>query len=447
MLANARVVTSLGAILSAVLWILAGVGPVAAQPLPQQGAASHLGVASCAGSTCHGAVEPFKTSNVLQNEYVTWKTKDKHFKAYEILTTPRSERIAKNLGLPDAKTAKICLDCHADNVAQDKQGRTYQITDGVGCEACHGGASSWLGIHITGGTHQDNLKAGLYPTDEPIARAKLCISCHFGDSTKFVNHRIMGAGHPRMPFELDTFTATQPAHYVVDDDYKKRKGDVSGAKIWAVGQTIQITEVLDAMLDPSRNPPGIFPELIYFDCQACHHPMTNVRWQPRATTGLGPGVVRFNDANILILMAITERLAPEAAKQLRQRLPALHKATTESRDRTLAEAKAIRDITASLIQTFAAHTFTNDDIKALADRVIAGGLSGEFTDYAGAEQATMALDSIITTMRHVGMMDEAKHKRAREALNKCYDATQNEDQYRPGTFTAALQVVRTAIAN
>ena len=32
----------------------------------------HLGVASCAGSTCHGAPEPFANSPVLQNEFVTW---------------------------------------------------------------------------------------------------------------------------------------------------------------------------------------------------------------------------------------------------------------------------------------------------------------------------------------------------------------------------------------
>ncbi len=33
----------------------------------------HLGVASCAGSTCHGSVEPWIKSNVIQNEYVTWQ--------------------------------------------------------------------------------------------------------------------------------------------------------------------------------------------------------------------------------------------------------------------------------------------------------------------------------------------------------------------------------------
>ncbi len=136
----------------------------------------HLGVASCAGSTCHGSVEPWKMSNVLQNEYVTWQREDKHAKAYEVLLNDRSKRIARNLGLPDAHTAEVCLDCHADNVPVDKRGTTFQISDGVGCEACHGGSVRWIGVHLSGRGHELNVAAGMYPTVDPVERAKLCLS-------------------------------------------------------------------------------------------------------------------------------------------------------------------------------------------------------------------------------------------------------------------------------
>ncbi|MGK0321912.1 MAG: hypothetical protein ACI9JP_004111, partial [Granulosicoccus sp.] len=36
----------------------------------------------------------------------------------------------------------------------------------------------------------------------------------------------MGAAHPRLSFELDLFTANQPAHYSVDADYMARKGTI-----------------------------------------------------------------------------------------------------------------------------------------------------------------------------------------------------------------------------
>jgi hypothetical protein len=61
----------------------------------------------------------------------------------------------------------------------------------------------------------------MYPTEQPEVRAKLCLSCHFGTEDKFATHRIMGAGHPRISFELDTFTEIQPAHFRVDEDYKE----------------------------------------------------------------------------------------------------------------------------------------------------------------------------------------------------------------------------------
>ena len=33
---------------------------------------THLGVASCVGSSCHGALEPWSNSTVKQNEYIVW---------------------------------------------------------------------------------------------------------------------------------------------------------------------------------------------------------------------------------------------------------------------------------------------------------------------------------------------------------------------------------------
>jgi len=137
-----------------------------AQPLPQDAPFKHLGVATCGGSTCHGAVEPFKQSNVLQNEYVTWTQKDKHAAAYKILLNERSQRIAKNLGLAKpAHEAPECLNCHAHFPKEDMRGPQFQLSDGVACEACHGGAAGWLGPHVANrGNHAENIAAGLYPT-------------------------------------------------------------------------------------------------------------------------------------------------------------------------------------------------------------------------------------------------------------------------------------------
>jgi hypothetical protein len=51
--------------------------------------AIHLGVQSCAGNNCHGAVQPLPNSDVPQNEYFFWSQKDKHAQAYTLLSNDR----------------------------------------------------------------------------------------------------------------------------------------------------------------------------------------------------------------------------------------------------------------------------------------------------------------------------------------------------------------------
>src|SRR5688572_11334 len=234
-----------------------------AQALPYEAKGKHLGVVNCANSLCHGSVSPWKDSNVLQTEYVTWSRVDKHHtRAYPVLLGERSQRIARNLGLKEpAHESKVCLDCHAHNVAPAQQGERFKPADGVSCEGCHGPAEGWIQSHTApGAAHADNVKRGLYPTSQPVALARLCLSCHLGNRDKWVTHRMMGAGHPRMSFELDTFAQTQPPHFVADADWQRRKGSYDAVRLWAVGQAVAGSAILDLLLDPRRPRYGPFPE-------------------------------------------------------------------------------------------------------------------------------------------------------------------------------------------
>ena len=410
-----------------------------AADLPHYDKAVHLGVTSCAGSTCHGAVEPFKTSNVEQNEYIIWSRKDPHAKAYKVLLEERSQRMARNLGLPDAHTADICLDCHADNVEASRRGRQFQIADGVGCEACHGGSSGWLGIHISGASHADNLKAGLYPTEDPVARAELCLSCHYGNNRKFVSHRLMGAGHPRIGFELDTFTATQPAHFVIDKDYVQRKFQPNGVQIWAIGQAMSLARTMESMLDPKLNPNSVFPELVFFDCHACHHPMSDLRWSARPSVGLGPGVIKLNDANAIMLRIIAARVAPEPAKRLGDAMRAMHFAVGESRDETRRLAGEVLAVARQLVDAFGRHDFGRADMQALLAGVIADGKASEYVDFAAAEQATMAVSSILAAMKAGGHIADDAFAAMNQSLRKLLAAVEKDEAYRAPAYRLALE--------
>jgi len=409
-------------------------------PLPQHSEDLHLGVVTCAGSTCHGATRPFQDSNVLQNEYVTWHRDDSHSKAYQVLLNEQSRRIARNLGLEAAHTAAICLDCHADNVPAERRGERFELSDGVGCEACHGGAERWLGPHTSGrNSHQDNLELGLYPTEEPAARAKLCLSCHLGDQTKLVTHRIMGAGHPRLSFELDTFTDIQPPHYVIDADYRERKQVWPGAQVWAVGQFKAADRLLTLLQSPVHSQPGLFPELFFYDCHACHHSFNQPNWTPRQTTGLGPGQVRLNDAHLLMIKHIVQHLAPAQAKTFAQAVRALHQATTESMAATRQAARRLQTLLDNLQDQLLERPFTAEDMRTIARALVAEGLRGEHSDYAAAEQSTMALASIINSMALAGALDESQSEALTAALDKIYTALADEDRYQPQRYVAALK--------
>ena len=400
----------------------------------------HLGVTNCAGSTCHGATVEYDNAAVLQNEFRTWHEKDAHAQAYKVLLNEESQRIAKNLGLESAHTADICLDCHADNVSEELRGKRFDIADGVGCEACHGGAKRYLGGHISGNTHEENVAEGLYPTEEPVARARLCLSCHFGNQDKFVTHRIMGAGHPRMSFELDTFTEIQPAHYAVDEDYAERKRLWNGTQTWAIGQVLASKQIIESLLDTERQKgSGLFPELVLFDCHACHHSMDDVRWNPRATTGLGPGVVRLNDSNFLMSLQIASVIDSGIAGELKNNIRNLHQSTTVSMDATRSAAGELINTLDKLEPIVVSYNFSAEEVGKLMNGLAEQGVAGEYFDYSAAEQSVMALGAVQNTLLDMGGLDESQEKQINSVLDTLYSTLEDDNQFMPQQYIDNLR--------
>src|SRR5262249_14199437 len=144
----------------------------------------HLGVATCASSLCHGSARPLTARAVSQNEYVTWSHFDPHARAYHVLREERGAQIARRLGLKSAAEAPECLACHADTTPADERGEKFQMSDGIGCETCHGGSERWLQTHDDAPTvtHADNVAAGMRALERPEIRARLCVGCHVGDA-------------------------------------------------------------------------------------------------------------------------------------------------------------------------------------------------------------------------------------------------------------------------
>ncbi|QTN27580.1 hypothetical protein HZ993_20295 [Rhodoferax sp. AJA081-3] len=419
------------------------------QPLPDQSPDKTLGVVNCASSLCHGSVNTWPSSPVAQNEYVVWSRLDKHARAYHVLLNERSRSIASKLGLAKpAHESSECLGCHAHNPMPERVDARHKITDGVACEGCHGPSEKWIASHTAPGvTHADNLAHGLYPAAAPQARAKLCMSCHFGTAEKYVNHRTMAAGHPRLSFELTTFTNLQPAHFTADKDYTLRKGAGASnhAKIWALGQALAVSTQMDILVDPVRGRDGVFPEPTLFDCHACHHPMADQRWKPRTAfgTSIAPGLIRLNDANALMLRLILRQLDADLYTRFNQAAQDLNKALAGS-GKLNDKALALRQQAQAASEKINMSSFDGNTLRAMALLLVDDGLAGLYPDYVGAEQATMALGSLSSAMQQTGSI---KNPAAyNKGLAQLRAVLVKDEAYKPAEFVSRLREFRSLVA-
>lgn len=413
--------------------LLAG---TSAAEVPEKDGYTHTGVATCAASQCHGSAVPREGSSVLQNEYVTWTQDDPHARAYVVLSNDASKSIASRLGLKSATTAKICLDCHADNVPETRRGERFHLSDGVGCESCHGGAQNWLATHynLPAVTHQSNLAAGLYPTENIEKRSELCLSCHLGTKDKFATHRMMAAGHPRLAFELDTFTelwrtAGRQPHYRIDSDYLERKGEVSHAYSWAAGLLAESRQRLELIRGPLFDGDGMFPELGFYDCHSCHRSMKTVRWRPLPRHGgAGPGAPFVHDGTLVMSVALARALSPVDGDAIEKGLAALHRAGADS-VATIRDAAVQLDIAlASLQGKISPQNLRGREMSVLRE-ILGAGAEGNFIDYISAEQAFMAVQMLVI---------EIDDPRLEDQLGKIADTLSDDERYHPARFAAML---------
>jgi hypothetical protein len=243
-----------------------------------------------------------------------------------------------------------------------------------------------------------------------------------------------------MPFELDTYTAIQPAHFVVNQSYIERKGRPNDIQIWASGLADDVKKRMDLILDPAHAPKGVDFELSLFDCQSCHHSMKELQWRARTTTGLPPGRIKLYDATAVMLLTVAARLAPQdAGKSLADHMLALHQASGESWDAVKREATAVRGLADKLVPLIAAHDFSKEDAAALGHAVAASALDGGDLDYSGAQQQVMALGSIVAAMKQLGYADDKQIAALNQALGGLYETVADDQKYDPDAYLAALK--------
>lgn len=413
---------------------------------------AHLGVASCAGSTCHGRMAG-DGPVVRQDEIARWQEPSTqggaHSRAFAVLSNSRSQFIARNLGIGDASSAAMCLGCHSS--AANAGGGTfrYQTTDGVNCESCHGSSQGWISSHYAGlldgrTQHADNVRRGLRPLEDASVRAGVCLDCHYGSAEQgqFVTHRIMAAGHPRIAFELDLFSTLQ-AHHNEDADYVERKRQPDHVQMWAVGQAMALQRSLSLFQNSNRASEGVFPEFTFYDCHSCHRRIYD-QTEPVRTGVDNPGrpipegMPPYQDENMIMLSAAARVAAPALAERFDARVRAFHIGMARDRASAVAAARELQATTGELVAAFEGASFGPGSAQRMAQAIAGEAIRSRFTDYEGSVQAVMGVDTLLSAMVSSGQATVGSAASVRADINRAYAAVRDPNAYRPREFQSAL---------
>ncbi len=417
---------------------------------------SFEGVASCAGSTCHGRAEG-NGAVVRQDEIATWQEPSSpsgaHSRAYAVLGGRRGQQIAASLGLGDAQSAPACLGCHSTYAPVGQRGAKFTATDGVGCESCHGpSGGSWLAEHYAlPATHASNIAAGLTALDNPKTRANVCLDCHYGSSKpgQFVTHAMMAAGHPRISFELDLFSALQQ-HHNIDGDYTARKAAPNAVRFWAVGQAEAVRRSTSLFAQPKFAMEGGFPQFTFYDCHSCHRtiadgPQRKLTFETNPGRPIPFGNPPFNDENIIMLSAVAGALVPGEAAAFQSASRDFHRAMGQGVGEARTAAQALSARAGTLADALSGRAYANADAFRVIAIIAGEATAPRFTDYAGSVQAVMAVDTLLNALVSEGRVTQGAAAGIRADIARAYKAVDEPNAYRPADFRAALKSAAGAI--
>ncbi len=412
----------------------------------------HQGVASCAGSMCHGH-SVADGAPIRGDEILRWQEESSpsgaHSRAYRVIREPRGAAIIRRMGLDGDGVARNCLGCHAS----PGSGPQVRTSEGVDCESCHGPARGWLANHYTvGATHARNVSQGMTRLEDPATRAAICLDCHFGSDERpgqFVTHRIMAAGHPRISFELDLFSTLQQHHdedpdYLVEaDGSSPRKPRTNAMRFWAVGQAMALDRSLTLFSNPQVGSDGLFPEFYFYDCHSCHRRISDdadaaltVLTNPGRP--LPAGYPPYNDENIIMLAAAARVIAPDLAAGFDERSRAFHRAMPQGRAATISAASALRASANQLAARFATASFGREQTFAIMDTIASNAIAERFTDYEGAVQSVMAIDTLLNGLVNQQQVTAGAARGLRVQINQAYAAVRDPNGFQPIAFRRAL---------
>ncbi|MCA9212638.1 MAG: hypothetical protein KDB27_06225 [Planctomycetales bacterium] len=252
---------------------------------------------SCSAANCHGGPNPgiARPTAARGSEYQLWFEHDPHAQSWRTMCSSESIAILEKLRIlqdgqiRDPAGYNNCLACHNSSklppTTVDQRTDAHatvaanQISvnfnrEGVGCTSCHGPSFQWIGTHFqhdwTVQSTDEKIGEGFVSLGNIVTRARVCASCHVGDSDRDMNHDIIAAGHPPLRYEFATYHQDLPKHW---RDLEATDQFTFEPTLWLAGQIAGVDAFLAALESRCQKSLHVsqWPEFAAYDCASCHH--------------------------------------------------------------------------------------------------------------------------------------------------------------------------------
>jgi hypothetical protein len=418
------------------------------------------GPGSCASPSCHGAVQIKTETAVQQNEYAIWVVKDKHARAFANLSNDVAKRMGRLIGLKDTPDKEQrCLVCHSLDAPDNARARTFDSSDGVSCESCHGPASNWLGNHTRGEnnpqpannwSHAQSVAVGMKDLRDPAARAENCLRCHVGEKgatteqDKNVDHELIAAGHPDLYFELASFSAAMPKHWVEmgDKPRTQRPDPFYDVRALATGQAVHLQKQLERV---TRNAGKIWPEYADLDCFACHHSLTSAEtswYQERGYPNRRPGNPAWNLSRFVILRQVLNEVSPDDSRELEGNISRLYTLITSlngDKNQAAALANTTAQEVSRIVPKVRDASYDQARTSRLMKAIVADTDNITRQGERPAEQAIMALQSLYNA--YASKAKPANDAAIQDAFAALFKSVDNPSSYNGFKFADQLKAL------
>jgi hypothetical protein len=276
---------------------------------------------------------------------------------------------------------------------------------------------------------------------------------------------MIAAGHPDLVFELDSYQAVEPVHWVEKapgHPDQQDKDPLLGVRQWSVGQAVQLQESMNRLIRRAKGTEGkkglVWPEYGELDCFACHHSLTAAEesWRlrsagedPRGGRGYyqnrRAGDPPYNNSRVVVFQHMANEVDAASTKQLQStmnKLAALVGSLQPDRDQIQQLASQAGELSGKLAAELRGASFDREK-TAHVMRAIAG--DADYIANQGersAEQAAMALDSLYIAYAKAGGNGSGD---ARPAIDSLMHELDNPSAYNAPKFAAALKRVNGAL--